>query len=234
MGITIKGVNTDLLLYKTKLEKRVPCSERLGERAWNLLDKIQASHRRTQRMPFLDLWYSLQTIGYCLCTLEALKMEEKITHKNLSEILSLPPQEIAMNLVELKKASYLNQPAKCYGRDFHYVPDIRDEWLDSLQIIWGDAHLEALEYSQPLSSLTSVWGDLYLSKETDLSDINLEMVYGDIYVGNAIDVTPLTSLLAVGGNIYYHGQVYDLENFQKRIRPIIIQPKSMQKTITKK
>ncbi len=32
MGIQIKGINTDLILYKTKLEKKVPFSDRMLDR----------------------------------------------------------------------------------------------------------------------------------------------------------------------------------------------------------
>ena len=45
------------------------------------------------------------------------------------------------------------------------------DWMKNIRLIFGDAHLEALDEMSCLNQLKSVWGNLYVSRCTDYTGL---------------------------------------------------------------
>lgn len=74
---------------------------------------------------------------------------------------------------------------KYYGGDFTYSAGTLKEWLKNIQMIFGDAHLEALDEMACLGNLNSVCGGVYLSRRVDLDRLErLELIGKEIVYQN--------------------------------------------------
>ena len=129
--------------------------------------------------------------------------------------------EVAIDINELQSLRSTRKNVKVYGDSIRYSAQIRKEWLASIETIFGDADLQALDDFSCLASLKAIYGDLNLAQckdtEVDLSGLQVQMVYGDIHAERAKSTAGLENLLSVGGTIYYQGQDYSLEQFQQLI-----------------
>lgn len=129
--------------------------------------------------------------GLSAIAVDAVETSRK--RKTLCAILSCLPEEIAIDVNEFAQK---REHIKYYGGDFTYSAATPKEWLYNIEIIFGDAHLEALDEMSCLSQLKSVWGNLYVSRCTD-------------YTG-------LKQLAFVKGNIFYQGKRFlSLQDFYR-------------------
>ncbi len=222
MAIHIKGINTELLLYKTELERKNPFSEKLvskflrvTERA-NLLPESDSPIAKVR-----DAFYTARLFGYGMAAFAANELEMKKRKKEIMKATELSADEVAIDINELQSLRSTRKNVKVYGDSIRYSAQIRKEWLASIETIFGDADLQALDDFSCLASLKAIYGDLNLAQckdtEVDLSGLQVQMVYGDIHAERAKSTAGLENLLSVGGTIYYQGQDYSLEQFQQLI-----------------
>lgn len=97
------------------------------------------------------------------------------THKSqnkryLRKRFKLQSKEIAMDENDLLEHK---ERIRCYGDTFTYSVVTSKSYLRNIEVIFGDAHLEALDDISCLASLVKVAGDVYYKgkRYTDLSEI---------------------------------------------------------------
>ncbi len=215
MAIQIQGINTELLLYKTKMERKTPFSDRLAKRVWKIGDKLaNLPDDDKVSTKIRSSMLGAQMTGTALTAIAAYEAEARSRKKALMEALHCSEEEIAIDINEFIQKTSKGARIKYYGDHIYYSAQMRKEALDSIDTIWGDAHFEALDSCEYLSSLRSVWGDLCFSRCEVLEGLQVQMVYGDIHAEKAKSTAGLENLLLVGGKIYYQDRVYALEEFQ--------------------
>lgn len=102
--------------------------------------------------------------------------------KKLCAILRCRPEEIAMDVNELAQK---RERVKYYAGDFTYSAATPKEWLRNIRLIFGDAHLEALNDMSCLCQLKSVCGGIYFSRRADFTGLRqLAFVKGTISYQN--------------------------------------------------
>lgn len=219
MSIQIKGINTELLLYKTQLEKTVPFSEKMVRKFHRVVEKannLPESENIVTKARGAML--EAKAVSYGMAALAADRAEMNIRKKQLMSATGFGLDEVAIDINELGYLRNKRKNVKVFGDSIRYSAQIRPEWLSTIETIFGDADLQALKDFNCLSSLKAIYGDLNLSQvkdaKVDLSGMNLQMVYGDIHAERAISTNGLEDLLFVGGVIYYQDQSYTLEEFQ--------------------
>lgn len=132
--------------------------------------------------------------------------------KRLCEILRCPRDEVAMDLNELSAGG---SAVRYYGGSLTYSASVSKEWLRNLRLIFGDAHLEALDEMGCLSRLKSVWGSVYFSRCADLRGASLAVIKGDLHGEKLENANGLERLVFVGGDIFYKDQRFSsLEEFR--------------------
>lgn len=110
------------------------------------------------------------------------QMETARKRKQLRAILHCPLEEIAIDINELAQR---RGRVKYYGGNFTYSAGTPKEWLKNIQMIFGDAHLEALDEMACLGNLNSVCGGVYVSRCVDLDRLErLEFVGKGIFYQN--------------------------------------------------
>lgn len=222
MSIQIKGINLDLLSYKSKLEKKTPFSDKMVARFHRIIEKANNLYYSESEGPITKIRESIlgaKAFGYGMTALIADATEMNNRRKAIMKATGLTKDEIAMDLNELERLRNARKNVKVYGDSIRYGANIRKEWLASIETIFGDADLQALDDFTCLSSLKSIYGDLNLSQvqdsKVDLTGLQVQMVYGDIHAEQAKSTAGLEDLFAVGGIIYYQGKTYKLEEFQE-------------------
>lgn len=73
----------------------------------------------------------------------------------LSKILGIRKDEIAMNVNELCR---YRDKVRCYGDTFTYTVDTPKSYLKNIEVIFGDANLEALDDLECLARVEKVTG----------------------------------------------------------------------------
>ncbi len=222
MAIQIRGINIDLLLYRAKLEKKVPFSDRMLDRYHTSVQKAtDCSYSEHKVAKVGEIINGVKAYGYGMTAVIADSLETRTKKAALIQATSLDSDAIAMDINELQALRSKRKAVKVYGGNIRYSAQVRKEWLASIETIFGDADLQALDSFECLSSLKAIYGDLNLSQvegaKVDLSGLHLQMVYGDIHAEQAASTSGLEELLAVGGSIYYQGNVYNLDSFQEMI-----------------
>ena len=222
MGIQIKGINTDLILYKTKLEKKVPFSDRMLDRYHVSIQKATDYFYSESRMAKVgETVNGVKAFGYGVTAAIADSLETRNRRNALMQATGLDKDAIAMDINELQALRSQGKAVKVYGGDIRYSAQIKKEWLASIETIFGNADLQALDDFSCLASLKAIYGDLNLAQvkdsKVDLSGLHLQMVYGDIHAEQAASTNGLEELLAVGGTIYYQGASYSLEKKKKMV-----------------
>lgn len=222
MAIQINGMNTELLLLKTQLEKKVPFSERMVggfQRVIEKSNKIPYSESPVTKVREAIL--GAKAFGYGFAAVAADTLETKARKKNLMAATGVSADNIAMDVNELAELRNNRKPVRVYGDNLRFGANIQKEWLVPVETIFGDADLQALDDFSCLASLKAIYGDLNLSQvensKVDLSGLHIQMVYGDIHAEQAISTAGLEDLLIVGGTIFYQGKTYNLNTFQEMI-----------------
>lgn len=150
--------------------------------------------------------------GYGIAAIAADSAEVQKKRKMLVQILGCMESDLAIDINELID---LGDRAKYYGGDFTYSAVAKKEWLKNLTLIFGDAHLEALDEMSCLASLESVWGDIYFSRYIDLRGLMLKHIGGDLHGEKLLSANGLEQLVFVGGAIYFRDRRYDtLDEFR--------------------
>lgn len=222
MGIQIKGINTDLVVYKTKLERKVPFSDRMIGRYHASIQKATDYFYSENRMAKVgETLNGVKAFGYGVTAAIADSLETRNRRNALMQATGLEKDAIAMDINELQALRNQGKAVKVYGGDIRYSAQIKKEWLASIETIFGNADLQALDDFSCLASLKAIYGDLNLSQvkdsKVDLSGLHLQMVYGDIHAEQAASTNGLEELLAVGGTIYYQEDSYSLDDFEKMV-----------------
>ncbi len=220
MAIHIKGINTELLLYKTQLERKTPFSEKLIDRFHRTVDKVQDLPESNNPITKVrDAFYTAKLFTYGMTALAANGVEMNSRKKAIMKATSLDSESVAMDINELERLRNARKNVRVFGDSIRYSAQIKKEWLASIETIFGDADLQALDDFSCLSSLKAIYGDLNLVQckdvEADLSGLQVQMVYGDIHAERAKSTAGLESLLTVGGTIYYQDKAYSLDQFQE-------------------
>ncbi len=222
MAIQIKGINLDLLLYRTKLEKKASFSDRMLERYHTSVQKAtDCSYSEHKMAKVGEIINGVKAYGYGMTAVIADSLETRTKKAALMQSTGLDSDAIAMDINELQALRSKRKAVKVYGGDIRYSAQVRKEWLASIETIFGDADLQALDSFECLSSLKAIYGDLNLSQvkdsKVDLTGLHLQMVYGDIHAEQVASTEGLEDLLTVGGTIYYQGNAYTLDSFQEMI-----------------
>lgn len=222
MSIQIKSINVDLLTYKSKLEKKTSFSDRMVARFHRIVEKANELEYSDSEGPITKIRESIlgaKAFGYGMTAMIADSIEMNNRRKAIMNATGLEKDAIAMDINELEKLRKEGKNVKVYGDSIRYGAHIKKEWLATIETIFGNADLQALDDFSCLSSLTSIYGDLNLSQvknsQVDLSGLHVQMVYGDIHAEQAKSTTGLEDLYAVGGMVYYQGKAYKLEDFQE-------------------
>lgn len=222
MAIQINGINTELLLLKTQLERKTPFSERMVRRFQNSVEK-------SSRIPYSEnpitkareAVLGVKVFGYGLTAVAADTLETKSRKKKLMAATGVSVDNIAMDVNELADLRNNGKPVRVYGDNLRFGANIKKGWLVPIETIFGDADLQALDDFTCLPSLKAIYGDLNLSQvegsKVDLSGLHVQMVYGDIHAEQAASTAGLEDLAVVGGTIFYQGKVYNLDSFQEMI-----------------
>lgn len=240
MGLQIKGVNTKLLLYKTSMERKIPFSERMVEKSWDIRDRLsdlscyEVEEVQDTRLEHAKLAaqscfakaketaLAIEWTGVATAALVADEVERRKRKKALMSALECKEEDIAIDINEFIDKKHKQLPVKYYGESIRYSAQIQPRWLSTLDTIWGDAHFEALDSCENLSALKSVWGDLWFSQvqdqTVDLNGLHVQMVYGDIHAERALTTNGLEELLVVGGKIHFQDGIYTLDEFQEMVR----------------
>lgn len=181
----LNGTNTALYQYPEWYDRRFRLSD------W-LVDKVSSGLMHSEN----DLRSVLLSVKLILFGLSAIAVDVTETsrkRKKLCAILRCSPEEIAMDVNELAQK---REHIKYYGGDFTYSAAVAKGWMKNIRLIFGDAHLEALDETSCLGNLESVWGNVYFSKCTDF--------------------TGLKQLAFVNGNISYQGKRFlSLQDFYR-------------------
>lgn len=162
--------NTVLYQYRGQYDR----SFRLSD---YLIDKVPNGFLDSKDN-FSSILSAAKLILFGLAAIVADAVETSMKRKKLSSILRCSPEEIAMNVNELAEK---RERVKYYGGDFTYSVATPKEWLKNIQMIFGEAHLEALDEMTCLDSLKSVHGNMYFSRYANCSDLKqLAFVRGNI------------------------------------------------------
>ncbi len=220
MAIQIKGINTELLLYKTQLERKVPFSDRMVERVHRVMDKANnLPYPATVLGKVRETMLTAEGFGLSAVALAANAKEMSTRKKELMKATGYSSEEVAIDINELASLRNSRKNVKVFGDDIRYSAQIKKEWLTSIETIFGTADLQALDSFECLSSLKAIYGDLNLAQvkgaNVDLSGLHLQMVYGDIHAEQVKSTEGLEDLLTVGGTIYYQDKAYKLAEFQQ-------------------
>ena len=85
-------------------------------------------------------------------------LENYCRKKHLSRLLNLQKDDVAVDLNDLLKHK---EKIRCYGDDFIYNAATDKGYLKNIEVIFGDAHLEALDDIACLGNLRKVMGEIY-------------------------------------------------------------------------
>lgn len=140
-------------------------------------------------------------------------MDSKNRELIASKLFNVPRDEVTGNLVNLTDSI---QNYSVFVNDLRYTANIFKENLESLNVIWGNADLRALDDFKYVKNLNVVMGNIYMSEKTEGFELldNLEVVTGDVYAERLSGLEPLTKLQYVGGKIYNKGNVYTLDELK--------------------
>lgn len=188
--------NLELYCYSGQYKKANRLSDRLIGKA---ADAFSRGGRYRE--------YSLRTLmdaarvviyGFAAIALDSVEVRKK--KNTLHQILGCVESELAVDINEFFS---LRERTKYFGGDFTYNAGTRKEWLKNLMLIFGDAHLEALDEMSCLTSLESIWGNVYFSRCVDLSGLRLKHIGGDLHGEKLATAKGLEHLNFVGGTIYF-------------------------------
>lgn len=200
--------NRELYFYSTQYKNTNRLSGHLSEKA---ADAFSHSGSYSE-YSFRALVNAARMIAYSFAAIAADSVEVRKKRNALHRILGCAESEFS---VDINEFFILQDRTKYFGSDFTYGAATRKEWLKNLMLIFGDAHLEALDEMSCLASLESVWGDIYFSRCTDLSGLMLKYIGGDLHGEKLVSAKGLEQLEFVGGTIYFEDHQFDtLEKFQ--------------------
>lgn len=198
----------ELYHYSTQYKSTNRLSDRLIEK----MADIFSHGGRFNEYGFLKLINAMRMLVYSIAAIVADSTETRKKRKTLQKILGCKEAELAVDINEFIDRQ---NHTKYYGSDFKYSAVTKKAWLKKLTLIFGDAHLEALDEMSCLALLESIWGNVYFSRCTDLSGLMLKHIGGDLHGEKLMSAEGLKQLEFVGGTIYFQNRQFDtLEEFK--------------------
>jgi len=99
-------------------------------------------------------------VMFCMCIIAMLlePIENAQIKRRLSHILKLKRKEIAIDENDLRK---YQDKIRCYAGDFVYGVSTPKEYLKNIEVIFGDAHFEALDNMSCFENLKKVTGKIF-------------------------------------------------------------------------
>lgn len=203
--------NRELYRYSTQYKTASRLSDRLIEKVVDLSSREGNFDEHSLQSKI----NAARMTGYGIAAVTADSAEVRKKRKELLQILGCAESKFAIDVNELTDR---RDSTRYYGGDFTYSAAIKKEWLKNLTLIFGNAHLEALDEMSCLTSLESVWGDIYFSRCTDLSGLVLRHIGGDLHGERLASVNGLEQLDFVGGTIYFQDHQFGtLEMFRSLV-----------------
>lgn len=219
MTIQIKNINTELLSYKAKLQKRISFSKKMKQKYDTAVADFTNAYYSIDR--FAQIRENISEIkmtGYEMMAKAADVIEKQARKREIMKATNLPSENIAMSEDELISLRKKLKHVRIYGSDFSYNAGIQKECLTSIEVIFGDANLQALTDFTCLSALKSIYGNLNLPQSNDsmvdLTGLNLQVVNGDIHAEGVKSTVGLENLISVSGTIFFQDKAYNLTEFQ--------------------
>lgn len=200
----LKGTSAALYQYREKCDSHLRLSDRLAEKASDAMMRSEDGLK--------GVFNAVKLVLFGLPYIVVDKMAASKKKKRLCNLLHCSPEEIAMDINKLaEKQAHI----KYYGDSFTYSVATPKKWLKNIRMIFGDAHLEALDEMACLASLNSVWGSVYVSRCTDLQGLNLAIIKGDLHGEKLKSANGLEKLIFVGGTIFYQDRQFpSLDEFR--------------------
>lgn len=190
----------ELCRYSTQYKSTHKLSDRIIDKAADAFSH-SGSYGDHSLQALVD---AARVIVYGIAATAVDSVETRKKRNALCQMLGCTESELVIDINELVDCK---DRTKYYGGDFTYSAAIKKEWLKNLTLIFGDAHLEALDEMFCLASLESVWGNIYFSRCTDLSGLTLKYVSGDLHGEELAYIKGLEQLEFVGGSIYYQNHM---------------------------
>lgn len=197
-----------LYRYSIRYKSKPKLSDRISDKAVDVFSHC-GSYGTHSLQALVD---AARVIVYGIVAIAANSVETRKKRNTLYQMLGCTESELAIDVNELIDCK---DGTKYFGGDFTYSAVTQKEWLKNLTLIFGDAHLEALDEMSCLASLESVWGNIYFSCCTDLSGLILKYVGGDFHGEELAYTKGLEQLEFVGGSIYYQDHLFNtLDEFK--------------------
>lgn len=193
----LKGTSAALYQYREKCDNHFRLSQWLAAKASDAMMSSEGGVGGAARAAELVL--------FGLPYMAVDRMEASKKRKCLRRLLRCSPDEIAMDINELTEKQ---SRVKYYGDNLTYSAATPKAWLKNIQIIFGDAHLEALDEVACIGNLDSVWGSVFVSRCIDLRGLNLTIVKGDLHGEKLQSAHGLERLTFVGGTIFYQDRQF--------------------------
>lgn len=193
---TLNAKYQKLYRYSTQYKSKTKLSDRIIDKAADAFSHGGSYGDYSIRAAI----EAIRVTVYGIAAIAVDSVESRKKRNTLCQMLGCTESELALDINELVDHK---DRAKYYGGDFTYSAATHKGWLKNLTMIFGDAHLEALDEMSCLASLESVWGNIYFSRCTDLSGLLLKHVGGDFHGEKLACAKGLEQLEFIGGLIYY-------------------------------
>lgn len=147
-------------------------------------------------------------------------MDSRVREKVVSRVFNLSSDEVTGDLVALVRS---DKNHSVFVNDLRYGANIPKKKLESLNMIWGNADLRALDDFKHVQNLNVVMGNIYISGKTENVELlnNLEVVTGDVYAESLSSIENLKDFQYVGGKIYNKGKSYTLDELKSAKKQFI-------------
>ena len=155
--------------YWDKKGKKERVSEQLALKASNILHSANNGKYKI----ISEIIRANSIFAYGILALICEMVENYFRKKQLCRLLNLQKDEVAIDINELAK---YKEKIRCFGDSFTFNAHTRKDYLCNLEVIYGDAHLEALEDIDLLPKLVKVTGKIYYRRKVfmRLSDVKKE------------------------------------------------------------
>lgn len=140
--------------YWQKCGKKEKYSERLAVKfscAFN-------NEKQWKEIFILDVLRGCQMFFCSIFSLGFEQLENCLRRRRLSRLLNFQKEEIAVDVNDLLEHK---EKIRCLGNDFTYSVVTSKEYLKNIEVIFGDAHLEALDDIACFGNLKKVTGGIY-------------------------------------------------------------------------
>lgn len=139
--------------YWMKTKQKKSSAEKFALKVSHILN----SHEWKDRDIF-NIFRKIRMFIYYYVAMLCEQIEKYQKKKRLSRLLKFQKNEIAVDDNDLLKGK---EKIRCYGSDFTYSVVTTKKYLKNIEVIFGDAHLEALDELACFCNLKKVTGKIY-------------------------------------------------------------------------